>query len=304
MNRYDQYRQQWDYAGKGNVTPAPTHVDIELSSACNAQCPMCPQSDDANRKWRIGMMDTELAKRILADAKAIGVHSIKFNWRGEATLHPDFCEIIEYAWDLDFTDLMLNTNGGFIDDQILDTVMIMDTVAISIDTLRTDLAKILRPGLNLFAVINNLNRIIEVRDKGEETPARLKINFTIQKENEDELPAMKEYCRDLDIELFAKPEFPRVKMLTHDHNYKRKNCGFPFQRLTIDFEGNAYPCCVPWEGVESGLVMGSLSDSTLSDIWRSARIKKVRENVMTQRYTHKACIHCLSWASYVREEVK
>jgi len=62
--RWILYRMQFRAAPKmDKVTKFPTHLDIELSDACNLRCIMCTQGIEDGVKGA-GNMDTTFAKQI------------------------------------------------------------------------------------------------------------------------------------------------------------------------------------------------------------------------------------------------
>jgi len=103
---YDEYRNAWKDAYK-NDPPIPLNVDIELASVCNLKCPMCfygeaewnnemmKPSFDGKPKKRL--MPSEMARSIIDQCAELGVPALKFNWRGESTIHPEYSDILKYA---------------------------------------------------------------------------------------------------------------------------------------------------------------------------------------------------------------
>ncbi len=103
---FQEYRQAWDHAYT-NDPPIPLNVDIELASVCNLECPFCFISDKSfdkqirqiasDGKSKRRLMNTDLALKIIDQAASIGVPALKFNWRGESTIHHDYSKILCYA---------------------------------------------------------------------------------------------------------------------------------------------------------------------------------------------------------------
>ncbi len=92
---------------------APFYVQFELTEKCNNKCFFC-----YNPLGYIGGKELSLAKikdilRQLADAK---VFRVNFNG-GEPLMRDDFCEIVEYAYDLGL-ELHMNTNSTLVTEKI------------------------------------------------------------------------------------------------------------------------------------------------------------------------------------------
>lgn len=279
---YTAYRNQWSFAGAGNLTPTPTHIDLELVKGCNVRCVYCPQS--ALKTTPI-FMSTVRALLWLAQAK--GVLSIKFNWRGEATLHPDFTEIIDYAASLGFADLMLNTNGMY-PDSLTESIAKLDTVIFSIDGYRQTIQSALRSGTMLEIIWGNIYVLLQ-----NATHPIIKVNFTECEKNRGEKEKVKERCAKAGIEFVCRKEAPRTG--NGRINLPRVMCPFPFQRLTVAYDGRVAPCCVPWH---DNLYVGNLRTQSLVAIWHGAAINKIRQDAKAKTYREEACLKCTSFSSY------
>lgn len=88
---------------------APYKVDIALTYGCNNQCPHC-----YNESNRLSMPSLPLANwyQVLDRIAALGVPHVILTG-GEATLHPDFLKIVEYADRLGLI-VGLNSNGRYL----------------------------------------------------------------------------------------------------------------------------------------------------------------------------------------------
>src|SRR3990167_786067 len=91
---YKWYRFKYNYAPYMQLR-TPVDVSLELASICNQRCGYCYHSDQEGLPFAKGLMKYELAQSIIEQAAELGVNSLKYNYRGESTLHPDFYRI---AW--------------------------------------------------------------------------------------------------------------------------------------------------------------------------------------------------------------
>ncbi len=292
---YQEYRKAWDIASKGIKPEIPLNIDIEISSVCNLKCPMCPQSEmqPTNKKF----MDIDLFKKIIDQAISIGVPAIKLNWRGEPTLHPKFEEMLFYV-EGKFLDIRMNTNGTHGTGLIPQMLHICDKIIYSIDSLNQAVLDKIRPGIQMLKIAENFVEInmLKTLSKG-----KIIINFTIQKENENELINMGRWCETSGYEFNPRLMFPRTQK-DHDFVSKRrkikgpKSCGYPFQRLTISHDGLVHPCCVDWHDLE---IVGDVKTESIMDIWDNEKMKIVRRAAscsgeIASEYVE-LCYHCTSW---------
>jgi len=97
---HSDYRKAWDDAYLTDP-PIPLNVDLELSSVCNSRCPFCLFGNPEWVKSLNGkMMPMDMAMSIIHECMDLGVPALKFQYRGESTLHPDFSDILYYARSL------------------------------------------------------------------------------------------------------------------------------------------------------------------------------------------------------------
>lgn len=93
------------------------HLDIELTERCNYGCIHCYINKPiGDREALQHELDTAQVKRILADAAAIGVMTVRLTG-GEALVRPDFSEIYLYARGLGMR-VLVYTNGSLITPEI------------------------------------------------------------------------------------------------------------------------------------------------------------------------------------------
>lgn len=94
---------------------------VELTSNCNLRCPMCYASSGPGGE-HTALADVKRAIDRLVEVE--GEAEILQLSGGEPTLHPDFEEILAYAYARDIQHVMLNTNGLRFarDDRLLEIV--------------------------------------------------------------------------------------------------------------------------------------------------------------------------------------
>ncbi|HPG30596.1 MAG TPA: radical SAM protein, partial [bacterium] len=72
----------------------PISVELSLTNICNQNCVWC--SDYELRNRLPGVLKKEIVFKLIDDLKSGGTKGITIEGGGEPTLHPDFCEIVEY----------------------------------------------------------------------------------------------------------------------------------------------------------------------------------------------------------------
>ena len=309
---YSDYRTSWIELGTGTRTSNyPLHVDLELSSACESRCAFCPvtpnYADMPETKhltkgdiFPIGYMKPSLFKKIVDEIEG-KVKSVKLNWRGEATLHPKFNELVDYIMDKDFVEVMINTHGNY-PERKRDAVHKLDKVIFSVDSLKKEKYESIRRNLSFQKLSSNFYAACEsFRETGQ---PKIKINMTVTKENQDEVKYFKQkWDSSKLVEVRFAPVFERTATSS---DYKlinlqitgRKNCQYPFQRVMVAWNGKTTGCCVPWNLEKSDLVTGDTNDQTIKEIWDNKKSAYIRRDAKNANYTFKTCKGCTSWASY------
>ena len=325
----DEYRAAWDAAY--TTDPAvPLCVDLELASVCNAKCSFCLYGD---RDWRDGMTDsdwdgkpkrrfmpTAIALRIIDECAAIGVPSLKFNFRGESVLHRDYSRIVQYAaskihdpegWARfgvlasgeagkpKFHDLLVNTNGNA-PATAIDGLMAATKVMVSLDSMDPAIYAKVRVGLSL-------------------PKAQATIDELVRRGHPD-VWVRRVVCRDNASEDFSKAVYARwpkgVKVSEHyafDRNHyqnealhdedtsqwERTYCGYPSQRVVIESSGRMVPCCIAWEGELTGGFYPALS---IMEYWNSDWRKRLATDLRAGKFSSPKCQNCTSFMAYNRPE--
>ncbi|HLP62399.1 MAG TPA: radical SAM protein [Candidatus Deferrimicrobium sp.] len=109
----------------------PVTLELDISSACDHKCEWCVDPKGTHTHY---LMPTQMAEKIMREAKSLGIQGIVFKGGGESTLHPEFAKILKIAGDLEF-EIGVVTNGGRLNNQnLIDTlVRCAAYVRISID---------------------------------------------------------------------------------------------------------------------------------------------------------------------------
>lgn len=85
--------------------PAPVNVEVDLSNRCNLGCAGCHMAAThtrgplaSRRMVEVGdLIQAPLAFNLLGQLETAGVQSVTWSGGGEPTLHPEFCQIVNYA---------------------------------------------------------------------------------------------------------------------------------------------------------------------------------------------------------------
>lgn len=310
------YRDAWAKAYASDPA-VPLNVDIELASVCNLTCPFCFISDSKfdemirqpamDGKSRRRLMPTKLALRLIDECAKIGVPALKFNWRGESTMHPDYSEILWYARNLSdphsvptnlaFHDILVNTNANCRPESI-NGLLSATKVMVSLDSLNPQTYAQMRRGGSLeraTEVIRELlrrghpnvwvRRVLAKENKHEPFAEQVKATFG------PGAHVSEHFCFDRNAD--SRHEAPGC-----DHDSEgpaRTYCGYPSQRIVVSSSGLAYPCCID---LHEEMPVGDVNRQSLLEIWSGEPMKKLRAELRAGTMKSEACKNCQSWMSH------
>lgn len=313
--RHAQYREQYEQWPKEHrVADFPTHLDLELSSACNLHCPMCHTvyiEDPSFKKFKEhrmleSLMSFDLFKKAIDEATQYNhFHSIKLNFRGESALHPDIVKFIDYAKQRGVFDIMLNSNGNY-DIKLTEEMMEagLTWLSISLDAINPHTYDKVRAGGNFYRAYATAIDMCRFVDR-----ANVQVSFVRQKANAAEEKEFVAFWEKFPIHKIVIGDFYNPgEMIKNDSafvvlNYKKSDkfsCPQIWQRILIWNNGNMYPCCQSFEGPDD-LFLGNLSDTSIHDAWHSDKLTAIRKCHEVGDYSKvSTCSKC----SYPKQKVQ
>jgi len=272
---YLKNRIQWYwFPPLGVVAKFPPHVDIEISSECNMQCPMCyRRTEQFQENVPIKLMDEELFKKIIDECTKHKLFSIRLSFRGEPFVHPQIFDFIKLAKDKGIKEISCLTNCHALTPEGFEKLVQagFDWLTMSIDGLGEAYEAIRQPAKS-EEVIEKVKRFSEIKKRYKSSKPALRVQ-TIW-------PAVKDNPRVF-YDIFA----PHVDSITSNPliDFKREDedieyekdfqCPYLYQRFVIGSDGRALLCICDEMGEH---VIGDLNNETIYDIWHGDKMKEAR----------------------------
>jgi radical SAM protein with 4Fe4S-binding SPASM domain len=276
---------------------------IELTNRCPFKCVMCARTHAMTRGQ--GDMTFDIFRCVIdefvtVNAAYAGSHEVWMHGFGESTLHPQLAEFVTYA-----TDRGVNA--------CLSVNPIMLTPAVGRALLEA------RPGM-LFLSLDGHNDETFEKIRGlpsayEQSKSRLldfiaikqamrsqtrlvlsMINFKL---NEASIAAAADEWRKVegleqvllkpftvwdgsvaDVNVFRQRQFERGPKVT---------CTYPFEKMTICWNGNVVPCCYDYD---EKYVLGNVREQSLADIWNAEPMRRLRREFLDNNVTNRLCRAC------------
>ncbi len=303
------YRDLWGKAGNYEIlTSFPLHLDIELSGICNLKCESCFQNGLINGP--LGLMETDLFKKIIDEGVEKGLCAVKLQIRGESFLHPKLFECIAYAKSKGILDVQITTNGTLLDKDSIQKVLNsgLDAIILSVDAHHGDSFEQKRSVKDYSSVERAIKDLLELRTKFGKSGPWVRLRSSIPDSDPESYQKTKSYL---------KKKFPEADIFIvgriHDFrdntdafpdlhkNYKFHPCSYLTQRLAVFWDGDVTLCCMDYN---NRFQLGNITSQTIEDIWLSDKIADFRKlHIDDKRKNMPICRHCHACASPVNENI-
>ncbi|MBR6163870.1 radical SAM protein [bacterium] len=237
----------------------PLQLTLDISGECNAKCPFClRQSGESVPE---GFMKKEVFYEAVEQAKKIkSIKTISLSAYGEALLHPDFDEFVDYLSELKYKILVI-TNMSLANKHY-SSLLKTDYLMMSIEGYDRETYEKYRRGLDFAQVEHNIiqfdKMVRELRAEKEHTPSRM-INCLITKKTEADKfnRQWKPYTDLITTNLMVRPiswdntkglffkanhEF-KGEIIEKDEGEKRLICTEPFRTIVMHPNGRLALCC-------------------------------------------------------------
>ena len=313
--RYEAYRREWDRRSEElDSGDNPVHVDMESVAVCDLRCGSSeadPQGfcqiwthEHVRTKgfgdytYKRGYMDPALYYRLIRECADIGVSSIKLNYRGEPSLHPEIVEFVRTAAELGFSDIMINTNGNGRARKAPELFARIVTAGVtdlmfSVDACNPDSYKRQRVGGDWEILLHSVKSAVEARAVSKTAPdCRIRASVVRTRLNAGDVDSgrMEEFWKgEMGVDWMSISEcyFPAGT----SHHWQAAEwrqmsaaefqCSDPFRRMVVTWDGkHTLPCCQGFPvGVDGGPVVenGGRPGLSLKEAWVSNNFFRMRK---------------------------
>ena len=218
-----------------------------------------------------------------------------YNW-GESFLNPDLPEIVRFLKDNSKSRLTLNSNFSFsFDNRITEILKCLDNdiIIISCDGFSQSTCEKYRVNVDFDQVLHN----VELINNNKKPQTQLKWQYLKFPWNRDELESARKFCTDRNITFYTDdggitPDYPMMPSpFTFDRNKFR--CEFIFDSLTINFDGEVYPCCAYYGPAKYSI--GNAKENSLEEIFTKGKGREMLDYLMfkSDGSAEIFCKHCI-----------
>ena len=293
--RYVKNRIKWYIYPRFQKLPKfPDHIDIELSSACNMRCPMCfTTTDEFKTNVKTAVMSFDLFKKIVDEAVAHNVFSIRLSWRGEPTLNPNYIEMIRYAKEKGIKEVSSLTNLLKMTPEMFEEMvdLEMDWLTISFDGMGETYNRIRHPA-KFEDAVEKIRKFSEIKKRKKSIKPVVKIQGVWPAVQEDP-QAFYDVFRGIVDQVAVNPLLDYLRNDEEGQIVFRENftCPILWQRFAVGADG-LISLCIHDE--LSHHIIGDINEQSIAEIWNGPELQAARESHKNHQgmSDYKACAEC------------
>lgn len=282
----------------------PQTVQVEATTACNADCVMCPHSKITREK---GPMDFELYKKVVDDCAENSRFVKTFHpfLNGEFFLTPKWEDYLAYAREkLPKIKIEISTNGSLLDTKGINRLLKIgpDLINISFDGSSKETYENIRKNLNFDTVQNNIMQLTKQRNLLRKIRPYIVISII---ETEQTSPGLKSFCKkwsSIADKVIVEPYSNwggqvEDKCIKDTKTHRRMPCPRLWYNFTILNNGKVVICCFDYNGT---IAVGDINRKSIKEIWTGREITELRNFHLEDRYSNiYLCRECNYYKSYL-----
>jgi MoaA/NifB/PqqE/SkfB family radical SAM enzyme len=171
-------------------------MQIFLDYKCNLNCPHCFQFEgrNSNTDYGLDVVGKPDFYEFLSHAETLNILG------GEATLLKSYDKIIEYKKELPNLDILLTTNGCFLEKKVIPHLEHIKEIVISVDGVTPDVYSEMRPSPSGKYDFEHLCHQLELyKDSLKTHNTHTSLSFTICSKNYTQMPDFVNFAAKYDI---------------------------------------------------------------------------------------------------------
>ncbi len=285
--------------GKKPVPKAPKAAQIQTVSGCNGNCLFCP-----NKKTTIDIpykqtMEWGLYKSIVDQCISQRVRRISPYLMNEPLLDSEMPERISYiSKNKKFNQYTkINSNGALLTERMANGLLDSGLTKLHFSVQGIDpesyfdLMK-----LKFTKVVKNIERIVELKEKGDYKNTQLRIVMLDTKEIHPHLDDIRAFWNERGLKI----NLNQMENRGHHDSIKTSSISFNklsmyswcnrlFRQIYVLYDGRMVQCCADWE---QSKVMGNLNDASLKSIWNGNEYMSFRKKFIQGDVKGTICDGC------------
>lgn len=280
--------------GLPTVDYLPRVLCVEPTDGCNFACTSCVRPDG-----KAHLLDADdLVRWVDREPEPFRSAPVWVHFSGESLLHPRLADILAVLRERGVLT-MLSTNASRLDRRkgrmLLDSGLSL--IVFSLDAARADTFQRIRVGGDFEVVERNVRAFLRLRGTGPGPVTQAQL--VVSDQEPEEIREFLWRWADEGVDTVQLKRYstrggmlplPRAResdpVLTGG---KPRRCLDPWLNVVVRADGSVVPCCADFTG---RLVLGSLHESTMEQIWNGPAARALRTAHATGRDLPAICVAC------------
>ncbi len=281
--KFADYRRAFARAEAGERPDIPLHLDVDVTTACNFGCPMCPSGNSGHNfpgLTRGRFLPRDMYDRALEEAAGFGLPSLRLGITGEPLLVPDLPDWVRAARAAGVLDVSLVTNGRLLTPEMSRRLVEagLTRLMISVDAGSAATYARVRPGGDWEILLRHIAEFRRIRQELASVTPLLRVSFVEMSTNRDDREAFERIFAPLADYLSFQRYQNILGALDTDFRPGTETagdgrpagfCAEPFTRLALHAQGGLSPCCSDF-GRRAPVGRFKPGAGSLLAAWRSA----------------------------------
>jgi radical SAM protein with 4Fe4S-binding SPASM domain len=265
----------------------PFYLTLESGNFCNLRCPLCATTFRGKSLPR-GLLTFENARTILDRFPALLV--VNFSLWGEPFINREIFEIIKYARSKKI-EAVIQSNFSLpqFDQEMAQRLLDSDlsTLFVSIDGASQKSYEVYRRRGDFELALRNVELLRQRQQQQRRRHPKIIWKMVVNRFNEHEISSAQAAAARIGIEFIAveiytpshlqgvwKPLRNVNDVGVKTHTDKVPQCYALWQVMTVNFNGDVFPCCSEWSPKDS---LGNVLRQPVSSIWNHAEYRRRRQ---------------------------
>ena len=285
---------------------SPFVLNIDLSNHCNERCLFCRdidgnifnQNDSVEGKFvDKGLIDIEVYENVVRTLSPYLLLCIPYV-NGEPFVYKKFDLALNILKENNVGS-MIATNGILLNERNISVLLDggLDLLKVHVSGFSQEVHQIEHPIGNVEDIKNNL-RNLSNEIKNCDANILVVIDYIKYKHNVSEIDLFRKFSEDLGFIFNIRPGNPKGlesigEVYRSNNNYQNVPCDWLWKVMTVNWNGDVFPCCdyVVWEGISR--VDKVKNDSNVFEIWNNEYMRNMREvHKVKGRSPIKICSEC------------
>lgn len=296
--------------GLSHAYGQPIIVHFEPTTYCNATCSMCSRNSthNANLSKNPKNMSLKTFREMLL--KFPYCEDVRMQGLGESLLNPEMLEMIKLCKSRKIR-VSLTTNASLLSESMSRELIMsgIDSILFSVDSANAKTFERLRKGIKFSAVIDNIKRFVELRNRLKSKMPFTALTISVSKDNIREIPQLIDIAKSLGVdgvvlrrllrlgygpsdieskkqlellrsyEHYGKSRGLHVTLLFPEELFstskvKKTHCWWLWRAIYLTVDGDVFPCCIfPHH---TGIAYGNVMRQSVREIWNNEMYKRLR----------------------------